>query len=635
MHKNRGASYLVDVTRGTSDGYIAVTSGITRADSNTAYTTADSDVNSHSVAKTWLRALEMTAPIVSEPTCILPVAIENVAKDGGGTLALISERERFTYRALVERCNQYARWALAHGIAKGEVVSLLMPNRPEYMAIWLGITRVGGIVSLLNTNLAGNSLAHCLNIVEPKHVIVASELTGVFVATLPVLRCRPKIWSHGGIATDFSSIDETIKLCSGEKLAVDERRHITIEDRALLIYTSGTTGLPKAAIISHYRLMLWSRWFAGIMNAQRSDRMYDCLPMYHSVGGVVATGALLVSGGSVVIREKFSASNFWNDVVASDCTLFQYIGELCRYLVNSPHQPLETKHRLRLCCGNGLRADVWETFKTRLEIPQILEFYAATEGNLSLYNVESKPGAIGRVPPYLVHRFPMAIVKSDLENGTPMRDAKGFCIRCIADEPGEALTKISGDGTDPGSRFEGYTNTEDTEKKILRNVFKRGDTWFRTGDLMRKDGSGYFFFFDRLGDTFRWKGENVSTTEISEAICTCPGVLDATVYGVTIPHTDGKAGMAALVVDRQFDLSRFREYLVSCLPDYARPLFVVIRKGMPMTSTFKHTNGALIEAGYDPNRTSDPIYFDDPERQAFVVLDDALHAQILAGEIRM
>ena len=417
---------------------------------NAVDTTVNAAMNDHTAAKTWLRALEMTAPIASEPACILPTAIEDIAEDYGEAPALLSERERFTYRALVERSNQYARWALAQGIAKGDVVCLLMPNRPEYMAIWLGITRVGGIVSLLNTNLAGSSLAHCINIVEAKHIIVQTEFAAVLVAALPALRCRPKIWSHGGIAGEFASIDEFIKHCPGEKLADDERRIVTIEDRALLIYTSGTTGLPKAAIISHYRLMLWSRWFAGMMNTQAVDRMYDCLPMYHSVGGVVATGALLVSGGSVVIREKFSAAQFWNDIVDWDCTLFQYIGELCRYLVNTPHQPRETEHRLRLCCGNGLRQDVWEAFKTRFRIPQILEFYAATEGNLSLYNVEGKPGAIGRVPSYLAHRFPVAIVRSDLESGMPVRDAKGFCIRCAADETGEALGRIVDDGTSRG-----------------------------------------------------------------------------------------------------------------------------------------------------------------------------------------
>jgi fatty-acyl-CoA synthase len=363
--------------------------------------------------------------------------------------------------------------------------------------------------------------------------------------------------------------------------------------------------------------------------------MYDCLPMYHSVGGVVATGALLVSGGSVVIHEKFSAGQFWSDIVDWDCTLFQYIGELCRYLVNTPHQPNETKHRLRLCCGNGLRPDVWEVFKTRFQIPQIIEFYAATEGNLSLYNIEGKPGAIGRIPPYLAHRFPMAIVKSDLESGMAARDAKGFCIPCAADEPGEALARIVDDSTSPGSRFEGYTNAEDSEKKILRNVFLNGDAWFRTGDLMRRDRSGYIYFFDRIGDTFRWKGENVSTSEVSQTICACPGVIDATVYGVTLPQTEGKAGMAAVVVDREFDLVRFREHLVNRLPNYARPLFVLIRTGLEMTSTFKHKNGSLIEAGYDPKLTADPIYFDDPKQQALVALSDALYAQIRAGGIRV
>jgi fatty-acyl-CoA synthase len=597
--------------------------------------TTDVAAAPQSVAKTWLRALEMATPIISEPARILAVTIEHVAEDFGAAPALISERERFTYQGLVERSNQYARWALSNGIAKGDVVCLLMSNRPEFMAIWLGITRVGGVVSLLNTNLAGSSLAHCIDIVVPKHVIVEIEFAEVIVAALPTLRSRPKLWSHGGLVSEFAPIDEFIRICPNHKLVVDEDRRITIEDRALLIYTSGTTGLPKAAVISHFRLMLWSRWFAGMMNTKMSDRMYNCLPMYHAIGGVVATGALLVSGGSVAIREKFSTSQFWNDVVDWECTLFQYIGELCRYLVNAPHQPCETKHRLRLCCGNGLRPDIWEVFKARFGIPQILEFYAATEGTLSLYNVEGKPGAIGRIPPYFAHRFPIAIVKFDLESRMAVRDTKGFCIPCAADEPGEALARFIEIGTSPAGRFEGYTSAEDTEKKILRNVFKSGDAWFRTGDLMRRDSNGYFYFFDRIGDTFRWKGENVSTSEVTEKICAFPGVINATVYGVIISQNEGKAGMAALVVDSEFELVRFREYLVNNLPNYARPLFVLICKGLEMTSTFKHKNSALVEAGFDPRRTANLIYFSDPEQHAFVILNDTLYAQIQAGEIRV
>jgi fatty-acyl-CoA synthase len=355
--------------------------------------------------------------------------------------------------------------------------------------------------------------------------------------------------------------------------------------------------------------------------------------MYHSVGGVVATGALLVGGGSVVIREKFSARQFWDDVTRLDCTLVQYIGELCRYLVNAPPHPRETRHRIRLACGNGLRADVWETFKRRFAIPHILEFYAATEGNLSLYNVEDKPGAIGRVPSFLAHRFPAAIVKFEIERGEPLRDAEGRCIRCAADEVGEAIGRI--EGAAHGARFDGYTDVQASEKKILRDVFAPGDAWFRTGDLMRKDAEGYFYFADRIGDTFRWKGENVSTSEVADAISRCPGVLDATVYGVAIPGTDGRAGMAALVVAKGFDLATLRRHVDASLPTYARPVFVRMRTELETTATFKHRKDELVRAGYDPDETEDEIYFADPQRTEYVRMDQNLFARTQAGQVRL
>jgi fatty-acyl-CoA synthase len=379
--------------------------------------------------------------------------------------------------------------------------------------------------------------------------------------------------------------------------------------------------------------MMWSHWFAGMMDTRPSDRMYDCLPMYHSVGGVVATGALLVNGGSVLIRDKFSASQFWDDVARQDCTLVQYIGELCRYLTHAPPHPLETKHRLRLACGNGLRPDVWESFKSRFAIPHILEFYAATEGNLSLYNAEGKPGAIGRVPPFLAHRFPAAIVKSDTGKGEPLRDERGLCIPCAPDEVGEAVGRI--EPKNPGSRFDGYTDARDSEKKILRDVFKPGDAWFRTGDLMRRDQQGYFYFVDRIGDTFRWKGENVATSEVRDAIARCPGVVDAAVYGIALPATDGRAGMAALVVTEAFDLDAFRRHLTECLPAYARPVFVRICAELETTATFKHKKDELVRAGCDPAATTDAIWFNDPQRQAFVPMDPELYGRVQAGQVRL
>jgi fatty-acyl-CoA synthase len=365
-----------------------------------------------------------------------------------------------------------------------------------------------------------------------------------------------------------------------------------------------------------------------------SDRMYNCLPMYHSVGGVLATGAVLVGGGSVVIREDFSARQFWSEIIRWDCTLFQYIGELCRYLLHTEPQPDETEHRIRMCCGNGLRPDVWNDFKRRFRLPRIFEFYAATEGNVSLFNIEGKPGAIGRIPSYLAHRFPAQLVTFDVEKGEPVRNDRGLCSRCAPGEVGEAVGPLLRDPSNVGARFEGYTSPEASEKKILRDVFETGDAWFRTGDLMRKDEKGYFYFVDRIGDTFRWRGENVATSEVSEAICAFPGVRQAMVYGVAIPRTDGRAGMAALVADDALDLAAFRAHLMERLPDYACPVFLRIGNEMNVTATFKYTKNDFVRQGYDPSATTDAIYFNARERGEFVRLDRALHDRIHSGQIR-
>ena len=581
-----------------------------------------------------LRTLKTTTPIAKHPTRVFPVIIDELADRYGDAPALLSDRESFTYRELAARANRYARWALAQGIQKGDTVCLMMPNRPEYMAIWLGVTRVGGVVALLNGNLTGTALAHCINVVKPRHILVAAEWLARLETARALIADDAKLWLHGDAAGGLPRIDRKVDALSGARLAHTESPPLTIEDRALYIYTSGTTGLPKAANINHYRLMLASYAFAGVMATRATDRMYDCLPMYHTAGGLVATGAILAHGGSVVIREKFSAHEFWDDIVRWDCTVFQYIGEFCRYLLNSPPHPKETAHRLRLACGNGLRPDVWHDFKRRFQIPHIIEFYAATEGNVSLFNFEDKEGSVGRIPWFLEGRFPTKIVRFDIERQQPVRDAQGFCIECKADEAGEVIGKILKDPSKPGARFEGYATQGETEKKILHDVFKKGDIWFRTGDLMRKDADGYFYFVDRIGDTFRWKGENVSTTEVEETIGQFPGVAETNVYGVQIPGRDGRAGMAAIVVDASLDLAALRRHL-QALPDYARPLFLRIRREMEVTSTFKQKKIDFVAQGFDPAATGDPIYFDDPAAKAFVPVDQALIDRIRGGQIRL
>lgn len=586
-----------------------------------------------SISQAWLRALERTAPIVHNPERIFPTVIEDLARESGERPALLSERECLTYRELAQRSNRYARWALDQGIGGGQAVALFMPNRPEYLAIWLGITKVGGVVALLNTNLNASSLAHAINLVRPKHIIAAAQLVDGLTLALPALIAPATVWVHGAGHPLMPRVDHQIEQYGGETLCGAEVRPPTVEDRALYIYTSGTTGLSKAANVSHGRIMQWTNWFAGMMDTQPADRMYNCLPMYHGVGGVQAPGAVLCGGGSVAIGEKFSAGRFWDDIARWDCTVFQYIGELCRYLLHAPRSPRETGHRIRMACGNGLRADVWDHFKSRFQIPQIFEFYASAEGNVSLFNIGGESGAIGFVPSYLAHRFPTALVKFDVGEDKPVRDERGFCIRCAPDEVGEAIGRIPEDLSDFGRRFEGYTSLEASEKKILRNVFQPGDAWSRTGDLMRRNKEGFFYFVDRIGDTFRWKGENVATSEVTEAICEFSGVKEATVYGVKIPGTDGRAGMAALVASDEFDLTAFRVHLIRRLPEYGRPLFLRIRAGMEVTSTFNYRKTDLVRQAYDPAATDDAIYFDDPEHERFIRVDEALYQRIQHGHI--
>ncbi|WP_448029497.1 long-chain-acyl-CoA synthetase [Bradyrhizobium liaoningense] len=586
-----------------------------------------------SASKIWLKAIELTARIEALPGRLFADVIDDWAQRQPGRVALVTADTSLDYQGLSKRINRYARWARSVGVAKGDTVALIMPNGIDYLAAWLGISRVGGVAALLNTKLVGQSLAHCIDVAKPAHIILAHQLTELLDGATPHLKTQPKVWTHGD-ARSQRAIDVALAVLDDGPLSSDEHGDVTIDDRALLIYTSGTTGLPKAASISHRRILSWGFWFAGLAGATPQDRLYDCLPLFHSVGGIVAPCSMLAAGGSVVIAERFSASHFWSDIVRHDCTLFQYIGELCRYLLKAAPSEYENRHRLRLVCGNGLRGDIWEDFQARFGIPRILEFYAATEGNFSLFNVEGQPGAIGRIPPLLAHRFPASLIKLDPDSGMPLRNDEGFCIACARGEAGEAIGRI-GTADAGGGRFEGYTDAGETEKKILRNVFAKGDAWFRTGDLMRIDDKGFFHFVDRIGDTFRWKGENVATSEVNDAVRDFTGVVDATTYGVAIPGTDGRAGMSAIVVNEGFDITTLPAHLAQRLPAYARPVFVRISRELDATETFKQKKGELAREGFDPAAISDPLLVLDPRSGGYVALDSSTFAAIVGGAIRL
>jgi fatty-acyl-CoA synthase len=586
--------------------------------------TPSSDQRSRRAAMAaWIRALEYTGIRNDTPGMTLCAMLDGLAFTHGDSVALLGEGEELSFRDLAARANRYARWAIAQNLVPSDVVCLLMDNRPDYAAIWLGLGRAGCAVALLNTNLVGDALLHSIGAAGSTALIVEGGLLPAVTAIADQLPSGTRVWLHGPSgAGHWPGIEPELASHNSAPLSVAERPLPRPQDRALLIYTSGTTGLPKAANVTHARILEWSFWFAGMMDTQPGDRLYDCLPMYHSVGGVVAIGAMLVKGGSVLIRARFSASHFWDDVVDGDCTIFQYIGELCRYLTLSPPHPKERHHRLRLACGNGLQRDVWETVQQRFGVPQILEFYAATEGSVSLYNCEGRPGAVGRVPPFLAHRFPVALIRCDPGSGAPLHDDAGFCIACRPDEVGEAIGQILDQPGSPARQFDGYTDRRASEAKVLHGVFTGGDRWFRTGDLMRKDTAGYFYFVDRIGDTFRWKGENVSTTEVAAVLRAFPGVVEAVVYGVNVSGHEGRAGMAAITTDTLFDLAGLRAHLMATLPTYAHPLFVRCRTGLDMTGTFKLVKGKLAEEGYA--NANDPVWFNDRIAGQFVAFDAAL-----------
>jgi fatty-acyl-CoA synthase len=379
------------------------------------------------------------------------------------------------------------------------------------------------------------------------------------------------------------------------------------------------------------RAQLMMRGFAGATGAGPKDRVYVALPLYHATGGLCALGAALLNGGSVVLKRKFSASHFWSDVVAEDCTMFVYIGELCRYLVN--HEPVEdeTRHKVRLAFGNGLRPDIWPVMKQRFRIPDILEFYGSTEGNVSMFNFDGREGAIGRAPKWLRKRFNIRLVQFDVESESVIRGPDGLCIECGPGQVGECVGEIGGDAR---SDYTGYLDRQASDRKILHDDFERGDAWFATGDLMKMDADGYLYFVDRVGDTFRWKGENVSTNEVAERLQVFDGVNQATVYGVAVDGADGRAGMAALVLDGTFDVKGFGDYVARELPTYAQPLFVRVLPQMDTTGTFKIRKMDLVADGYDPAKIRGPLFFHDPKR-GYIKLTKAVYDRIAEGGVKV
>ena len=586
-----------------------------------------------------VRTLWLLRKVKPHTTRIIADIVAEQARRTPQAVAVIFGDETVTYAHLDARANRYAHWAKAQGISRGSAVALLMENRPDFICAWLGMFKVGASVALINTNLAGQALAHSIAIAGAEHAIVGSEMQDEFESAKPFLEKVPRGWIQGGeasapaaAANQESRLDVHLAAVSDADPGLAARGGLTARDRAFFIYTSGTTGLPKAANFSHMRMLFMMTGFVGALRPKSSDRIYDPLPLYHSTGGVCAVGLAFMSGGALIIKRKFSVHEFWADIHRHGATMFQYVGELCRYLLNAPPSPLDRGHKIRAITGNGLSIAIWREFQERFAIPRIVEFYGATESNVSMLNYDGTVGAVSRVPDYSERLLPARVIRLDVETETPLRGPDGFCIECGPTEVGEA---IGGMSRRAGREFEGYTNRADSTKKMLHDVFEKGDTWFRTGDLMRRDEHGYFYFIDRIGDTFRWKGENVATGEVSAMLARAAGIREANVYGVAVPGAEGRAGMAALVVDDDFDIARLPEHLKTRLPSYARPIFLRLSPRIEVTGTFKQRKIDLVREGFDPEKINDPVFWLDPATHAYERLTPERHADIVEGRVKL
>lgn len=547
---------------------------------------------------------------------------------------LIDERS-WTFKEVDEYSNAISNYFHQQNYQKGDVVAIFMESRPEFVMLWLGLAKIGVTSALINFNLKHEAFAHCINVSGAKSIIFGHELTSVVSESHHLLPTNVKLFVNGPHQKSPLPVQHLDAILQESSTRPPPCTHKTFFNEILLfIYTSGTTGLPKAAVVSHSRYFYMSNSIYHFYKITPHDVIYDTLPLYHTAGGILGVGCGLIHGSTLVIRKKFSASKFWSDCTSYNCTASQYIGEICRYLMVQPSSPNDQSHNVRVMFGNGLRPQIWTQFKERFNIKQIGEFYGATEGNASIVNIDNTPGAIGFQTRIIPSLYPVTLIRVDPVSGEPIRNKFGKCVRCQPGELGELVGKIvKGKAL---RSFDGYANKEANSKKIAQHVFKRGDSYFLTGDILEMDNLGYMYFRDRTGDTFRWKGENVSTSEVEATISNIVNLIDCTVYGVEIPEAEGKAGMAAIADSNgTLDLVELNHQLQRTLPAYAKPVFIRVVKKLKITGTFKLKKGDYRAEGFDPsNVRDDALYYYNNKTNQYDPLTPSVYQDILNSKIR-
>ncbi|KAL1919564.1 uncharacterized protein VTP21DRAFT_2257 [Calcarisporiella thermophila] len=555
---------------------------------------------------------------------------------------LLYQDKTYTFKDIDQQSNQLGHFLLSKGIKRGDIVAIYMQNKPEFIISWLAINKIGASAAFINYNLNDKPLLHSLSTCSPRILLIDPEIPQNIAENLAPIteELKIEIISYGEDQLPFCRALTSHELSQYPTSSTPRKLRLgALHDATMvLIYTSGTTGLPKPAILQPGRITLAAGMWKTLFNIRKEDRMYCCLPLYHGAAAILLVFQSWITGASVALSQKFSATNFWHEIIKYDCNIFQYIGEICRYLLNTPPNPsVEKGHRIRLAMGNGMRPDIWEKFRERFNIPVIGEYFAATEGITSLFNVNTGPLGAGAVG----HRGTIArlvetglqLIKIDPVTEEPLRDHRGFCIPAGVNEPGELIQQIVPDH--PFRNFRGYhKNPEATKKKILQNVFKKGDSYFRFNDLLRRDENGYYWFCDRLGDTFRWKSENVSTMEVADVLAGFPSIEEANVYGVEVPGHDGRCGMSVIKVrGEKIDFKELAIYLKKKLPGYAIPQFIRPVSSIELTGTFKQRKVEYRNEGINVNKVKDPLYWLRGDEYIPFKRDD--YEAILRGSVRL
>ena len=546
---------------------------------------------------------------------------DNNVKKRPNDIAFIFEGDEITWKEADEQTNKYAGFLKSQNIHKGDCFAILMDNSPDFLMLLLASFRVGSLAALINTTVSGEGLKHVIGISDVKLITagashlekLSSALGDSDLKNIPIF----------GMEDNEKIPDqvEDIKKLSRQFSTFIPYQPI-MKDVAAYIFTSGTTGLPKAALVDHAKLVKGS--FAGhflCFNFNKNDRLYMTLPLYHSTGLILGWAASLRSGCPNVIKSKFSASDFWNDVKKYNVNKFIYVGELCRYLMNLPPSDEDKDNPITQISGNGLRPDIWESFQKRFNINKIVEIYGATEAVGMTINSFGRSGMIGR------KRSDSTIIHCNKDDGSPILNDEGFCTKVSEGETGLYIQKISS-----SAKFQGYLDAQASNKKILQNVFKTGDQYFNTGDLITLHDNNWLSFADRVGDTYRWKSENVSTMEVAAILNNASGVMDCNVYGVQVDSAEGKAGMAAMNVSDEFSFISFIEHVNKNLNTFQKPYFLRLTKEMQTTGTFKHQKEDLKKQGFNPSLIKDKLYF--LQKDNYVEIDQALYNRIHSGDER-